>query len=57
MMNLLKIPYHWDNIRKCQVSTINKQQNILTTVFQDDKSYVQEQFLKVSKPWTPNVTF
>lgn len=53
---VLKLPYHWRDIRKYQVSTINKQRNTLSTVFQDDKSYVQEKLLKVSKPWTPNVT-
>ena len=38
--------YHWHDIRKWQVSTINRQQTTLATVFQDNKSYVQEHFAR-----------
>ena len=49
--------YHQHDILKCQVSTFNKQHNTLSTVFQDDKYYVQEQLLKISEPWTLNLSF
>ena len=50
-------PYHRHNILKCRVSTVNKQHTTLSTVIEDDRLSVQEQFLKISKPWTPNITF
>ena len=40
-------PYYKHDIRKCQVSTVNKEHNTLSTVFPDEKPYVQGQFLKV----------
>ena len=43
-------PYYWHDIHKCKVCTVNKQQFTLLSVLQDDKPYVQEQFLEVSKP-------
>ena len=40
-------PYYQHDIRKSQVSTINKQHNTLSTVFRDEK-HSREQFLKFS---------
>ena len=48
---------HRLDILDCQVSTINRHRNTLSTVFHDDEPFVQEQFAKAFKLWTPNVLF